>query len=114
MGICIEYLTPMKLYSTGQVADMLSIPIWRVKNFTEGKAFGIEPTQVIGEGHGGRRLYDDKAVRKISTAALLTQAGLRPEIIGGILSSDDPGGEIGRINAALKQAKFLYRVSRSG
>lgn len=71
-----------KLYSTREVAGMLRIEMWRVKNFTEGAAFGLPATQQVGKGRGSRRLYHIKDAYRIAIAHKLTMLGLTPEAVG--------------------------------
>jgi hypothetical protein len=71
-----------ELYGTKQVAQLLNIPEWRVKNFAEGKAYGLRPSQKIGSGHGSRRLYDLYGLFRLAIASDLVDAGFTPEAIG--------------------------------
>jgi hypothetical protein len=74
-----------KLYGTKQVAEMLGLPVWRVKNFSEGKAFRLPPSAQLGTGHGSRRLYDWKDVCRIAIADKLTTLGFTPETVGAAI-----------------------------
>jgi hypothetical protein len=83
-----------ELYGTKQVAELLNIPEWRVKNFAEGKAYGLRPTQKIGSGHGSRRLYDVLGLRRLAIASDLVDAGFTPEAVGRalrVVRDDDLG-----------------------
>src|SRR5215467_6344033 len=71
-----------KLYGTKQVAEILGIPDWRVKNFTEGDAYRLPKPQLVGSGRGSRRLYTLIDVGRIAIADALVNCGFSPEAIG--------------------------------
>jgi hypothetical protein len=71
-----------KLYGTKQVAELLRIPDWRVKNFSEGDAYGLPPSQTVGTGRGSRRLYRESDVCRIAIANALVICGFGPEAVG--------------------------------
>jgi hypothetical protein len=75
-----------KLYGTKQAAEFLGIPEWRVKNFSEGKTYGLPPTQTLGRGHGSRRLYSEAAIFRLAIAAELVDFGFGPEVVKNALS----------------------------
>ena len=70
------------LYGTKQVADILQVPEWRVKNFSQGEAYRLPPSIQLGRGRGSRRLYDWKDVCRIAIANNMTNLGLAPEAVG--------------------------------
>jgi hypothetical protein len=71
-----------KLYGTKQVAEFLDIPIWRVKNFSEGRAYGLPPSQTVGTGRGSRRLYSEADIYRMAIANALVDLGFSPEVVG--------------------------------
>lgn len=73
---------PEKLYGTKQVAEVLGIPDWRVKNFTEGEAYRLPKPQLVGTGRGSRRLYTITDICRIAIANQLVECGFSPEAIG--------------------------------
>ena len=64
------------------MAELLKIPDWRVKNFSEGSAYGIPPSQTVGTGRGSRRLYREADVCRIAIANELVTCGFSPEAVG--------------------------------
>jgi DNA-binding transcriptional MerR regulator len=74
-----------RLFGTTEVATILLIPEWRVKNFTQGLAYGLSPTQRIGKGRGSRRLYSETEIVRIALANELVEAGLTPEAVGAAI-----------------------------
>jgi hypothetical protein len=72
----------LELYGTRQVAEILGIPEWRVKNFTEGAAYRLPPGVQAGKGRGTRRLYDWGDIFRIGLADQLVKSGFVPETVG--------------------------------
>jgi hypothetical protein len=71
-----------RLYGTKQVAELLGIPEWRVKNFAEGEAYGLAPSQKVGSGRGSRRLYNLADVLRLAVANELVKCGFTAEAVG--------------------------------
>ena len=72
-----------KWYGTKQIAAILDIPEWRVKNFTEGAAYGLPPSALpFGKGRGSRRLYTDQDLLRFAIADELVNCGFTPEDVG--------------------------------
>lgn len=74
--------TAPRLLGTKQVAEILEIPEWRVKNFSEGGAYGLPPTQTVGSGRGSRRLYNTTDICRLAIANELVNCGFTPEAVG--------------------------------
>ena len=74
--------TMSELYGTKQVARILGVPEWRVKNFSEGKAYRLPPSIRAGSGRGSRRLYGWADIFRIGLADRLSKFGLTPESVG--------------------------------
>src|SRR5581483_1392422 len=73
---------PAELYGTKQVAAILGIPEWRVKNFSEGAAYRLPPAHRVGTGRGSRRLYGWEDIFRIAIAAHLVACGFTAEAVG--------------------------------
>lgn len=71
-----------QLYGTKQVAEILGIPEWRVKNFTQGDAYKLPLPRTLGTGRGSRRLYDENDVLRLAIANELVNCGFTPEAVG--------------------------------
>ena len=71
-----------ELYGTKEVARILGIPDWRVKNFTEGAAYRLPPAHQIGSGKGSRRLYGWEDIFRIGLAQHLVDVGFTAEAVG--------------------------------
>jgi len=72
----------LELYGTRQVAAILDIPEWRVKNFSEGEAYRLPPSVRVGSGRGSRRLYSWEDIFRIGLADRLVRFGFTPEAVG--------------------------------
>ncbi len=70
------------LYGTRQVAAILALPEWRVKNFTEGAVYGLLPAEQRGKGRGSRRLYAIRDIFRIGIADELLTFGFAPDAVG--------------------------------
>jgi DNA-binding transcriptional MerR regulator len=70
-------------YGTKQIAAILDIPEWRVKNFSEGAAYGLPPSALpFGKGRGSRRLYTFRDLLRFAIADELVHCGFTPEDVG--------------------------------
>jgi len=80
-----EKQSQAELYGTKQVAEILSIPEWRVKNFSEGAAYGLPPALRVGSGRGSRRLYGWGDIFRIAIAEHLVAFGFTAEAVGSAI-----------------------------
>ncbi len=71
-----------ELYGTKEVAQILGIPEWRVKNFSEGAAYRLPPAHQVGSGKGSRRLYGWEDIFRMGIADQLVNFGFTPESVG--------------------------------
>lgn len=72
-----------RLYGTKEIAEILNIEEWRVKNFSQGAAYGLPPTQLLGKGgRGSRRLYSFQDFLRIAIASELEKCGFDPKAVG--------------------------------
>jgi hypothetical protein len=71
-----------ELYGTREVAAILGIPDWRVKNFSEGDAYRLPPSVQAGRGRGTRRLYGWEDIFRVGLADRLVRFGFTPEAVG--------------------------------
>jgi DNA-binding transcriptional MerR regulator len=85
-----------KLYTTTEVAQILGVDTWRIKNFTEGGAYGLPPSMQAGRGRGSRRLYDWRDIRRILIAQHLVWCGFTPESIGRAIEEIPRSKLVGR------------------
>jgi hypothetical protein len=74
-----------ELYGTKQVAEILGLHEWRVKNFSEGPAYGLPPALRVGSGRGSRRLYGWADIFRIAIAEHLVVCGFTAEAVGAAI-----------------------------
>jgi DNA-binding transcriptional MerR regulator len=70
------------LFGTKQVAEFLGVLEWRVKNFSEGEAYRLPPSQKVGTGRGSRRLYNLNDILRLAIANELVNYGFSPDEVG--------------------------------
>jgi hypothetical protein len=100
-------------FGTKEVAQILGIPEWRVKNFAQGPAYGLPPAQKLGVGYGSRRLYGVNGVLWVAIATELVGFGFTPEAVGQAMTTVK-NEEVARVSAevrALKPDEILVCVS---
>src|SRR5215470_3930259 len=74
-----------ELYGTKEVALILGIPEWRVKNFTEGAAYRLPAAHQVGSGKGSRRLYGWSDIFRLGIAVRLVNFGFTPVTAGAAI-----------------------------
>ena len=90
-----------ELYGTSQVAKILRVPEWRVKNFSEGAAYRLPPAHQIGSGRGSRRLYGWEDIFRIAIADHLVACGFTAEAVGSAIR-EIPESVLGPYEAQLR------------
>lgn len=93
-----------KLYGTKDVAEILRIPEWRVKNFAEGSAYQLPPSQHLGKGHGSRRLYDAVGILRVAIATELVSFGFMPDAVGSAMGKVSEE-EVLKISSEVRSSK---------
>lgn len=79
----------MSQYTTGEIAKLCGITVRTVQYYdTRGILMPCALTE------GGRRLYTDEDVRRLKAICLLRELGLSINVIGQLLSEEDPGSVI--------------------
>ncbi len=74
-------------FSTGEVAEILDLPIWRVQKFIDVKSYRISPTGQLGRGPGSRRTFSKLDLYRIGIAAFLIRDGFAPWLVADVLES---------------------------
>lgn len=71
-------------FKTGEVADLLGLPVWRLMKFFQGKEYGLGTRKAPGK-KGIHRIYTIENVCEIALAHWLFESGLRSSVIGEVL-----------------------------
>jgi hypothetical protein len=91
-------------FGTGEVAEVLEIPIWRLQKFLDSPQYQLSAEGKLGEGLGSRRVFKREDIYRIAIAKHLVQDGLVAKFVGALLeqiedddfyeSRDHAGSEI--------------------
>ena len=80
---------PVETFGTGEVAQILDVPMWRLQKFLQGQRYDLSPTGQIGKGRGSRRLFTRMDIYRIAIAARLTQDGFAPTFVAEAVQQID-------------------------
>jgi hypothetical protein len=72
-------------FGTGEVAQMLGLPIWRLQKFLDSPQYNLSPEGQLGSGHGSRRVFTSDDIFRIAIAARMVQDGFAAKFVGSIL-----------------------------
>jgi hypothetical protein len=73
-------------FGTGEVAQILDLPIWRVQKFLDSPKYNLSPEGQLGSGgHGSRRVFTADDIFRIAIAARMVQDGFAAKFVGSIL-----------------------------
>ncbi len=100
----------MQVFTLGDVAEILSVPISRIKNWTIGRPYRVVPSLVTGRGKGRRNLYTLEDVYLLALLTRLHDDGLSPDLISWLpkLANEK------RVRAALVSAEMKFFIVRAG
>jgi hypothetical protein len=98
-----EFPAPeISAYGTGEVAQILGLPIWRVQKFLDSPQYNLSPDRQLGSGHGSRRVFTRDDIVRMAIAVRMVQDGFAAKFVGSILEliedydlswSHDPDGK---------------------
>jgi len=91
-------------FGTGQVAELLGVEEWRIKNFASGKAYGLESARAVGTSRKKIRVFSAGELLKIGVAVWLTRHGLTAPMIGNAM----------RVLDEKQLAHWAYRLEIEG
>jgi hypothetical protein len=82
---------PPSLYTfgTGEVAEVLGIPIWRLQKFLDSPQYQLSAEGMLGSGLGSRRVFKMEDVYRIAIAKHLVQDGFAAKFAGLLLQQID-------------------------
>jgi hypothetical protein len=76
-------------FGTGDAAEILEIPIWRLQKFLDSPQYNLSPMGKLGEGRGSRRVFTTEDLHRIALANRLVGDGFAPQFVGSVLRSID-------------------------
>jgi hypothetical protein len=72
-------------FGTGEVAEILNVPIWRLQKFLDSPSYRLAPGGRLGHGRGSRRTFSTEDVYRIAIAARMVGDGFAAPFVGSIL-----------------------------
>ena len=75
------------LYRAADIAKILGVKEWRIKNYSQGEAYNLAPSSRLGSGQRKWRVYTFQDVLKHAIADELVRYGFGPESVGEALGS---------------------------
>jgi hypothetical protein len=76
-------------FGTGEAAEILGIPIWRLQKFLNSRGYHLSPTGKLGRGRGSRRVFSQEDLHRVALAAWLVKDGFAPRFVGAVMEQLD-------------------------
>lgn len=76
-------------FGTGEVAEILGVPIWRLQKFLDSPMYQLSPEESLGKGRGSRRVFSREDIYRIAIAKHLVQDGFAAKFVGLLLQQID-------------------------
>jgi hypothetical protein len=76
-------------FGTGEVAEILDVPIWRLQKFLDSPSYHLSPEGRLGHGRGSRRMFSTEDIYRIAIAAQMVGDGFAAPFVGSILERFD-------------------------
>jgi hypothetical protein len=73
-------------FGTGEVAEILEVPIWRLQKFLDSPSYQLSPEGRLGRGRGWRRMFSIEDIYRIAIAARMVSDGFAAPFVGSILA----------------------------
>jgi hypothetical protein len=77
----------MPAFGTGEAAEILGVPIWRLQKFLDSRQYNLSPGGKLGEGRGSRRVFSQEDLHRIALANWLVRDGFAPQFVGSVLQN---------------------------
>jgi hypothetical protein len=72
-------------FGTGEAAEILGVPIWRLQKFLDSKQYNLSPEGKLGHGRGSRRVFSEEDLHRIALATWLVRDGFAPQFVGAVV-----------------------------
>jgi hypothetical protein len=72
-------------FSTGEAAEALRMPIWRLQKFLDVKSYPLWPSTQLGRGKGKRRIFSKEDLYRVAIADFLLKDGFTPKVVAEVL-----------------------------
>jgi hypothetical protein len=80
---------PVREFGTGEAAEILDIPIWRLQKFLDSGQYNLTAEGRLGRGKGSRRVFRKEDLHRIALANWLVKDGFAPQFIGSVVQQLD-------------------------
>ena len=84
-GLLLGDAPALPAFGTGQAAEILGIPIWRLQKFLDSRQYNLSPEGKLGSGRGSRRVFSREDLRRIALATWLVRDGFAPQFVGAVV-----------------------------
>jgi len=72
-------------FSSGEAAEVLKMPIWRLQKFLDLESYPLWPTAQLGRGKGKRRMFSKEDLYRVAIADFLLKDGFTPKVVAEVL-----------------------------
>lgn len=72
-------------FSTGEAAEVLKMPIWRLQKFLDLDFYPLSATTPLGRGKGKRRMFSTEDLYRVAIADFLLKDGFTPKLVAAVL-----------------------------
>ena len=72
-------------FSTGDVAKILDLKIWRLQKFVDVESYRLSPSGKLGKGPGSRRMFSAEDIYRIGIANFMIKDGFSPKLVAEVL-----------------------------
>jgi hypothetical protein len=72
-------------FGTGEVAEILNVPIWRLQKFLDSPRYQLKPDGRLGQGRGSRRTFSTEDIYRIAITARMAADGFTATFVGSML-----------------------------
>ena len=76
-------------FGTGEIAHILSLPMWRLQRLLENPRYRLAPEGRLGVGRGSRRVFRAEDIYRIAAALYLVRDGFSTKLISRALRSTE-------------------------
>jgi hypothetical protein len=103
---------PVPEFGTGEAAEILDIPIWRLQKFLDSGQYNLDSAGKLGRGRGSRRVFSREDLYRIALANWLIKDGFTPQFVGSVvpqLSDNEVGVHIDHEGEETSLCVAFYR-----
>jgi hypothetical protein len=84
-GLLADTAPDLPKFGTGEAAEILGVPIWRLQKFLDSKQYNLSPEGKLGHGRGSRRVFSTEDLHRIALATWLVRDGFAPQFVGAVV-----------------------------